>query len=233
MNKLTLTNVIKRSLLSLTLLLSSIACHASIIFINEIHYDNKGSDKNEFVELAGTSGLNLMNWSLAFYNGSNGRVYKTVAIGDVSLNNTENGFGFHAVSVNGIQNGSNGGIGDGIALIDSSHQLRQFISYEGGFEATNGIAQGLFSQNINSIQSGSLVGMSLQLSGTGDSYQDFTWILANNTLGSNNASQHFTEQQKTSTVQISEPNLVLLFLLLIVLMCLANRRTKWILSSVP
>lgn len=233
MNKLSAKKNTIRLLFLTSLFLSSIASHASMIFINEIHYDNNGADTNEFVELAGTAGLNLMDWSLVFYNGSNGKVYKTVNIGDVSLNSTDQGFGFHAVSIIGMQNGSsgNGSVGDGIALIDNNSQLQQFISYEGAFEATNGIAQGIFSENINMIQNGSPAGMSLQLSGTGNNYQDFTWELANSTLGIKNASQHFIEKELTPPVQITEPNLTFLFLSIVVLMTLGKNRPKPLLRS--
>ena len=167
-----------------------------------------------------------MDWSLVFYNGSNGQVYKTINIGDVSLNNTDMGFGFHVLNIAGIQNGSSGGIGDGIALIDNYSQLQQFISYEGAFEATNGIAQGILSEDIDIIQSSTPMGMSLQLTGTGNSYQDFTWVLDNRSIGSSNTSQHFNEQQTTPTIQVTEPNLAILFLSIITIIFLVNRPTK-------
>jgi len=226
MNTIPAKKIAIQLLSSMTLLLSSFICHASIIFINEIHYDNYGGDTNEFVELAGTAGLNLMDWSLVFYNGTNGSMYKTVNIGDVSLNNTNQGFGFHAISISGIQNGSSGSVGDGIALIDNNSQLQQFISYEGAFEATNGIAQGLFSHDISIFQSGSPKDMSLQLTGTGNRYQDFTWELANSTFGNNNAAQYFIDEQLIPPVQVTEPNLVWIFLSLVVFAQLVNKRPK-------
>jgi hypothetical protein len=226
MNKLITAKNAIHLLLLITLSLCSFVSNASIIFINEIHYDNNGADKNEFVEIAGTANVNLMDWSLLFYNGSNGEVYKTVTIGDVSLDDTNNGFGFHAFNTPGIQNGSSGGIGDGIALIDNYNQLRQFLSYEGTFKATNGIAQGMFSESINITQNSTPVGMSLQLSGTGKDYQDFTWELANESFGSSNTSQQFPEKQILPMVQVTEPNLTMLFFLLVPSMLLLNKRTR-------
>jgi len=226
MNKLSAKKITIHLLFLITLPLSSFACNASIIFINEIHYDNDGADNSEFVELAGTAGLSLMDWSLVFYNGSNGQVYKTVNIGNISLTDTAMGFGFHALNVTGIQNGSSGSSGDGIALIDNNNQLQQFISYEGAFEATNGIAQGIFSEDINIFQSSTPIGLSLQLSGTGNNYQDFTWILSNQSIGSSNTSQYFNEQKITPTVQVTEPSLPILFLSIITLMLLVNRPAK-------
>ncbi len=40
------------------------------IWINEIHYDNDGTDVNEGVEIAGTAGSVLTNYALVFYNGT-------------------------------------------------------------------------------------------------------------------------------------------------------------------
>ena len=53
------------------------SAQATSVFINEIHYDNSGSDAGEAIEVAATAGTNLNGWSLALYNGSNGTVYNT------------------------------------------------------------------------------------------------------------------------------------------------------------
>ena len=47
-------------------------------WINEFHYDNSGSDRNEFVEIAGTAGTDLSGWKVEAVNGSNGQVYMTI-----------------------------------------------------------------------------------------------------------------------------------------------------------
>ncbi len=47
-------------------------------WVNEIHYDNDGEDVDEFVEIAGPSGLVLDGWQLVGYNGNGGRVYRTI-----------------------------------------------------------------------------------------------------------------------------------------------------------
>jgi hypothetical protein len=36
----------------------------SVVFINEIHYDNAGTDVGEGVEIAGTAGTDLTGWVL-------------------------------------------------------------------------------------------------------------------------------------------------------------------------
>ena len=45
------------------------------VFINEIHYDNIGTDSDEFVEIAGPAGTSLEGYSIVLYNGSGGAVY--------------------------------------------------------------------------------------------------------------------------------------------------------------
>ena len=92
----------KYLLLSIVLLLNPITTKVSLIFINEIHYDNSGAYKNEFVELAGTAGLNLLDLSLQFYNGTTGLLYKTTTIGDITLTDSNSGFGFLALAISGI-----------------------------------------------------------------------------------------------------------------------------------
>ena len=57
------------------------------LVINEIDYDQAGSDTGEFFEIRNnsTDAVNLAGYSAVFVNGSNGSVYRTVALPDVSL----------------------------------------------------------------------------------------------------------------------------------------------------
>jgi hypothetical protein len=144
-----------------------------VAWINEFHYDNTGTDTGEFIEIAGPAGLDLSNYSIELYNGSNGEVYDTQSLNGNVIPNQSNGIGTVIISypTNGIENGSP----DGIALIDSGTVL-YFISYEGSFTATNGSAIGLTSTDIGVTEPGSTpVGQSLQLTGTGNQYSDFSW----------------------------------------------------------
>jgi hypothetical protein len=56
---------------------------------------------------------------------------------------------------------------DGVALVNSSGTVVQFLSYEGSFTATNGDANGMTSTNIGSTEGGAQTGKSLQMQGTG------------------------------------------------------------------
>jgi endonuclease I len=158
------------------------------VWINELHYDNTGSDSGEFVEIAGTANTDLSGWKILAYNGNGGTYYKTTNLTG-SISDQQNGFGTKSYYITGLQNGAP----DGIALIDGSGSVVQFLSYEGTFTATNGEASGLSSINIGvSETSSTSVGHSLQLSGTGQMYTDFSWqAAATNTSGSLNNGQNF------------------------------------------
>ncbi|UOB18675.1 T9SS type A sorting domain-containing protein [Abyssalbus ytuae] len=158
-----------------------------VVFINEFHYDNDSTDENEAIELAGIAGTDLAGWSLVLYNGSNGEVYNTTTLSGV-LNNDANGYGFVSVAISSIQNGP-----DGLALVNSSAEVIQFLSYEGSFTAVGGPADGLTSEDIGISESSSTpLGNSLQLTGTGLKYEDFSWAEIPNTFGAVNTGQVFS-----------------------------------------
>ncbi|MEJ2263501.1 MAG: hypothetical protein P8X95_08645 [Anaerolineales bacterium] len=158
------------------------------VFINEIHYDNTGTDTGEAIEIAGPAGTDLTGWSIVLYNGNGGAPYNTTDLSGV-IPDQENGFGtlFFSYPVNGIQNGSP----DGLALVDASSSVIQFLSYEGTFTAVGGPADGLPSTDIGVSEGSSTpVGDSLQLTGAGSVYEDFTWSgPIPNTFGAVNTGQ--------------------------------------------
>lgn len=144
----------------------------SAVFINELHYDNAGADVGEFIEVAGPAGTDLTGWRVVPYNGANGATYTPQGVLTGTLSDeTGTGFGFLSVPLV-LQNGEP----DGVALVDAAGGLVQFLSYEGTMTAVGGPADGLTSTDIGVIENGAgPVGESLQLTGTGDSYADFTW----------------------------------------------------------
>ncbi|WP_108868012.1 DUF5689 domain-containing protein [Aquimarina aquimarini] len=163
---------------------------AQSVFINEIHYDNSSTDVEEAIEIAGTAGTDLTGWSLVLYNGSNNSVYNTISISGV-ITDQQNGFGtmVKIFPTNGLQNGSP----DGIALVDATNTVVQFLSYEGVITAIDGPALGLTSTDIGvSESSNTAVGSSLQLSGTGTSAAAFVWETTTaNSYGTVNTNQTF------------------------------------------
>ncbi|NJW54913.1 hypothetical protein, partial [Salinimicrobium oceani] len=114
----------------------------SVVFINEIHYDNASTDVDEGVEIAGTAGTDLSAFSIFLYNGSGGAYYQTIALEGI-IPAQQNGYGTLFFPASGLQNGSP----DGLALVKETEVL-QFLSYVGEITATNGPAVGMTSTDI-------------------------------------------------------------------------------------
>ncbi|MBD8526845.1 pre-peptidase C-terminal domain-containing protein [Pseudomarimonas arenosa] len=159
------------------------------VFINEFHYDNSGTDSGENVEIIAPAGTNLSGWSVVLYNGGGGARYATLNLSGSAANQC-GGYGTVVVAAPGIQNGSP----DGLALVNASGQVVQFLSYEGSFSATDGPAAGLTSSDIGQAETTSTaVGHSLQLSGSGSSAGDFSWQAPSAaSFGSCNPGQSFS-----------------------------------------
>jgi len=164
------------------------------IWINEIHYDNAGVDTGEFIEVAGAAGLDINGYSVVLYNGNNTSPYNTMFLFGLISNDTGTGFGFTVINypASGIQNG--GPSPDAIALVNPAGKVIQFLSYEGTFTATAGVAQGITSIDIGVEESGTdPVGQSIQLTGgPGNMYASFSWAnAATSTAGAANNNQSF------------------------------------------
>ncbi|HEV3364199.1 MAG TPA: hypothetical protein VG795_08675, partial [Acidimicrobiia bacterium] len=160
------------------------------VFINEIHYDDAGTDNDEGVEIAGPAGTDLADYKIVLYNGNGGASYGTRDLTGV-IPDQQNGFGAVNFPVNGIQNGAP----DGVSLVGGpSGDVVQFLSYEGAFTAIDGPAGGLTSTDIGVSESGSNAdGTSLQLQGSGDTHDDFVWAgPTTQSRGSASACQTFT-----------------------------------------
>ncbi|MFM9881291.1 MAG: ExeM/NucH family extracellular endonuclease, partial [Burkholderiaceae bacterium] len=170
------------------------------VFINELHYDNNGTDVFESFAIAGAAGTDLTGWTVVLYNGNGGVPYAPnggaatgVALSG-TIDNEGSGFGELSFAAVGLQNGAP----DGLALVNNSGQVVQFLSYEGSFTAVGGAANGLVSTDIVVLQSGTTAlsngqPFSLQLIGTGTTYEDFSWRgeTVINSFGSTNAGQIF------------------------------------------
>ncbi|MEO7469327.1 MAG: hypothetical protein ABIV36_20155, partial [Sphingobium limneticum] len=132
---------------------------ASNVFINEIHYDNAGTDSGEFVEIAGLAGTDVTGWSIVLYNGNPAQrsSYSTQTLSGV-ISDQQNGYGTIRIAypANGIQNGGSGPSGepDGVALVDAQGNVVQFLSWEGSFTAANGPAAGMTSTNVGVYEDG-------------------------------------------------------------------------------
>ncbi|MCK9488080.1 MAG: endonuclease [Xanthomonadales bacterium] len=185
-----MSQILRRS----PLLLAGLACLAagaaladSTVFVNELHYDNTGTDVGERIEVVGPAGTSMAGWSLVLYNGSNGQPYDTLPLTGV-LPDHCGGYGTAVVAPSQIQNGDP----DGLALVDNGTVV-QFLSYEGSFTANGGPANGMTSVDIGVYESSSTpIGHSLQLTGSGSTYSDFTWQPpADDSFGACNPGQSF------------------------------------------
>ena len=178
------------------------------VWINEIHYDNAGTDTLEGYEIAGPAGTDLSCYKVYLYNGgvSTGQVYSTDVLTGVI---PDQGCGFGAVWFSKSQDGMQNGINDGIALeyapvatgcnVTQTDTILQFLSYEGSFTALTGRATGITSTDVGVSETGStLVGFSLQLGGSGTSYSNFCWQTARNrTPNATNVNQYFCNPPNT------------------------------------
>ncbi len=181
-------------LLATAFLATSLQSHAAQVIINEIHYDNTGPDVAEGVELLGTPGLDISGWSLAFYNGSDGGVYKQIDIDQAFASSTDIASLIN-IPVSGLQNGP----ADGVALIDALGEVVEFLSYEGEITAMSGAAAGLTSSALDVSESSSTaVGLSLQrfgelsYSGSGFIMMNAGWHLATASWGLLNEGQQLS-----------------------------------------
>lgn len=152
-------------------LLSSIV-FGQTVFVNELHYDNTGTDSREGVEIAGPAGTDLAGWIVYLYNGNDNSVYDNIALSGL-IDDEGNGYGalWFEVASNFIQNGAP----DGFALVDNQGAVVLFLSYEGTITAVDGPATGMTSVDIGVEQAGNPDTQTLQLKGTGLDYSHFFW----------------------------------------------------------
>jgi hypothetical protein len=158
-----------------------------LAWVNELHYDNAGNDRNEGLEIAGTSGLDLTGWSVVGYDGSSGLVYDQIELSG-NLSADVSGVGQAWFAFDDLQDGD----ADGLALVDGNGTVVQFLSYEGTLVAADGPAAGLTSVDIGVAEGSTAKNKTLQLTGTGLQYADFTWSASvSQTRGSVNEGQAY------------------------------------------
>ena len=181
------------SFLILPLLLGTVTLSAQNIWINELHYDNAGSDVGEFVEvvLENPGSYSLSDFTITLYNGNGGSEYDSETLDNFTVGNTSGNFTFYTWYPSSIQNGGP----DGLCIdYQGTVVTGQFLSYEGTFTASDGPASGMTSVDIGVEETSSTpAGESLQLSGNGTQYNAFTWEQpAPETPGALNNNQSFS-----------------------------------------
>lgn len=155
---------------------------SNVARINEFHYDNAGTDVNEFVEIRITEGLSnqpsdLSLYTVALYNGTNQAEYASETLDN--LTQTCDATNCYYVWNIAIQNGTP----DGIAISGPSG-LIEFISYEGSMVAGSGLAIGTTSMDVGVSESAAT-----SANGSIERTNSGTWIsnATANTKGSANS----------------------------------------------
>ncbi len=196
------------SRLPFLLLLCCAACvtRAQTVFINEIHYDNTGTDANEGIEIAGPAGTLLSDYEVVLYNGTGGAPYGGPLRLSGTIPNQNSGAGALWFTVAGIQNDR-----DGMVLYHwPTATVVQRISYEGSFTAVGGVADGQTLPDIGVAESGSTPAThSLQLTGTGTQLSDFAWAgPRSGSPGALNNGQTFTATPVRTAAMLISPGLL-------------------------
>ncbi|MBT8231541.1 MAG: hypothetical protein KJN84_02860, partial [Bacteroidia bacterium] len=163
---ISVTNIIRPASGSINITVYDAAASAGgAVFLSEFHYDNTGTDTGEFIEVSGVAGTNLTGYSVVLYNGNGGTSY---GVFPLSGNITDGGNGCGTFLINLPPNGLQNGSPDGVALVDASGSVVEFLSYEGAFTATNGPAAGMMSVDIDAEEvSSSPIGSSVSLMDSG------------------------------------------------------------------
>ncbi len=196
----------KRIIILLFVFVAFTILNAQNAWINEIHYDNAGSDENEFVEviIEDAASYSLGDFTVTLYNGNNGGFYDSQSLNNFTVGSSVDNFTIYYYAFSSIQNGAP----DGLALSYQSSVIPgQFLSYEGSMTASDDVASGMTSTDIGVEESGGTeVGQSLQLQGSGNNYTSFMWS-ANiaETPGNLNLSQTISSGTDPTIVVLS-PN---------------------------
>ena len=136
----------------------------------------------------------MSGFKIEFYEGINGKVYKTTSLGDTipAVTSSDPNGGSVTFSAYSQMNFHDGPAG--IAIVDPNDYVVEFIGYGGAnFTATNGAASGRIPYDIGVYEpEDSGFTLSLQLDGVGRGVFDFKWNMPNyGTPGKINEGQVF------------------------------------------
>eukprot|EP00566_Odontella_aurita_P012438 CAMPEP_0113550790 /NCGR_PEP_ID=MMETSP0015_2-20120614/14173_1 /TAXON_ID=2838 /ORGANISM="Odontella" /LENGTH=497 /DNA_ID=CAMNT_0000451627 /DNA_START=94 /DNA_END=1587 /DNA_ORIENTATION=- /assembly_acc=CAM_ASM_000160 len=172
------------------------------VFINEFHFRNFQTNE-PFVRIVGPKGSSAANFVLVSYQGRDGTAFLQTPLTGTFESNDSSAFGSIKVDLpkSAVRNGKMGA--DGIALANSqTGECLQFISYaseveyQRSFQAGTGLCAGEASVPlpVGVTEPRDLpLGSSLQLSGVGNKYDDFSWTgPADAATGTANAGQTLT-----------------------------------------
>ena len=124
------------------------------VHFSELHYDNTGTDVDEKIEIQGPAGTDLTGWHIVLYGGDAVPTFSAYSDTpleiDIPASCGTSGVVSVDYPVNGIKNAKSSGVGNpaGMALVDNTGAVIEFLSYEGTFTALDGPAAGLTSTDI-------------------------------------------------------------------------------------
>ena len=178
------------------------------IFINEIDYDQPGTDSGEFFELAGLAGT-YNNVVVDLLNGSNGTSYNTINLGNITLSDESDGYGFYVVGASNalnvdftpagtfsIQNGSP----DGIQL-SVNGSIVDGVAYEG---TMNDLAGNLMESTDDGTNFYPETGVDTSFSRLGADASP--WVVTHNSPGTINVGQTFDPNANYAPIANAGPN---------------------------
>lgn len=176
---------------------TAVDCGGPTVWFNEIHYDNTGGDVDEGFELAGPNGLDLTGWKVLNWSdtgnsiGNNTHTWNLSSYANRVLVGTGDSVGvrWFGVGLNQMVNTEP----RGLMLVDAFGRVQQFLCYGTSF-TVNYNSTSYTCASIGVVQGGSdPVGNTMQLTGTGNHYQDFSWVTnAPGTRDQPNTNQTFT-----------------------------------------
>jgi 5'-nucleotidase len=144
------------ALSGMTALMAPSAHAVTGVFVSEFHYDdnttNDAGGIGEFVEVTAPAGTDLTGWKVQLVNGNGNAVYRTDTLAGV-VTDQQGGWGTMVVAYPVAAGGSfQNGSPDGLALINASGGVVEFISYEGAMTASLGTPP----VTVNSVDTGGL-----------------------------------------------------------------------------
>lgn len=134
----------KGTIIFLILVWASFVCALPIAWVNEIHYDNVGTDHDEFVEVVVLNPENHYLDDIALYmiNGSNGRAYCLNTVQDFTPGDRVGDYQFYVWYQRGIQNDC-----EGMHLVFKD-SLLDILAYEGSFAGVTAPSTGLIFPDV-------------------------------------------------------------------------------------
>jgi hypothetical protein len=173
------------------------------VWINEVKYFGFFPEY-QFIELCGVAGIDIGRWKIQWYDGSSGAnpyLFDSYTIANgTTLPNDAGGYGFWVLGGSNVVNRDMAFTNDLLSHLPSGLRL---LNEVGGIEyavSLDGVVNGFDPIYAKDEEWFGLE--SIQLSGTGTNFDDFTWITNGVTPGAVNAGQSFGSSEPPPEVDI-------------------------------